>query len=85
MLKRYFLITLVDGQSFELHFEKVFKGFVPLVPATTPAFLKAACELSQEGFMEPGTDARPRWINSSQIKHVEVVIEQPIINGSHDA
>lgn len=75
-MKRYFLITLITGQTYELLFDKVFTGFVPLVPPNNHAFLKAACALSQEGFMEPGTDARPRWINPSQIKHIEVVFEE---------
>lgn len=89
MLKRYFLITLIDDRQFELPFEKVFSRHgipqpVPLVPANSMQFLVAACQLSQEGFMEPGTDARPKWINAAQIRHVEVVIEHPTIN-RHDA
>lgn len=79
-MKRYFLITIITGQTFELHFEKVISGFIPVgIPANNPRFLEMACELSKEGFMEPGTDARPKWICSSQIKSVEIIFEETLI------
>lgn len=82
MKKRYFKITLIDGKEHDLPFSKAFNGFVPDAPATTTSFLEACEEIASTGFMEPGSDARPKWIAPSQIKHVEVVIEEQKNNGS---
>lgn len=76
-MKRYFLITLITGETFELLFEKVITGFLPVgIPPNQQRLVEMACELSNEGFMQPGTDARPKWIGGSQIKHVEIVFEE---------
>lgn len=75
-MKRSFLITLISGKTHELPFEKVFTGFVPITPPNNIQLLKACCSLAMEGFMEPGSDARPKWIPSSQIRYVEIVFEE---------
>lgn len=75
MKKRYFKITLNNGKEHDLPFNKAFREqIVPDLPANFVQFLKVCEEISMTGFMEPGTDARPKWIAPSQIKHVEVVI-----------
>jgi hypothetical protein len=82
MKKRYYRITLISGKVYELHFHKFYKDkfgqpeFIPDLEPTTPKFLQHACELAAGGFFEPGSEARPKWIAPSQVRHVEVVIEE---------
>jgi hypothetical protein len=79
-MERYFNIILLNGKSHKLPFEKAFKqgAFIPVgLAANDTRLVMAAMDIGTHGFMEPGTDARPRIIAPSQIKFVEIVITNP--------
>lgn len=85
-MDRYFLVTLIDGSQTKMSFQEVIPPgtFIPIgCSPTYPQLLKHAIILS-EGFMEPGSETRPKWICGSQIATVEIVVEEPTlkINGN---
>jgi hypothetical protein len=83
-MKRYFLITDINGKEYEIPFDKAYSGFVPDVTADNPKFREYCVMICQEGFcpeiIDPTqTKERMCWIAPSQIKSVKVVIEKPKI------
>ena len=71
-MKKYFLITLLDGSECERDVPTIRE-----IPVGTPAnaimYQRMAMQLATEGFCIDGP--RPKWIAPSQIKHVEIVFE----------
>jgi hypothetical protein len=84
-MKRYFLITDINGKEYQIPFDKAYSDIliIPLdLRADNPKFREYCIMICQAGFcpeiIDPAqTKNHMRWIAPSQIKSVSVVIEKP--------
>jgi hypothetical protein len=76
-MKRYFLITLIDGRTFERDLT-----LLPNLPIglkqTDPVLLNLAMQFAAQGIIEDKDAKNPKIIAASQIKSVEIIFEDPI-------
>lgn len=73
-MKRYFLITLTDGRSFERDISLI-PGLPIGVRQTDPTLLQIAMSFAREGIIEDKQATNLRIIAPSQIKSVDIIFE----------
>ena len=69
-MKKVFIITLVDGRVFKFPAIQVLPDMPLNAKANDLPVLKAACELSWQGFCPDSTKKKPEWIAGSRISTV---------------
>ena len=71
-MKKYFLITLLDGSDYVRDIPAI-KEIPVGTPVNAIVYQRMAMQLATEGFCIDGP--RPKWVAPSQIKYVEIVFE----------
>lgn len=74
-MKRYFLITLTDGRTFERDLNLI-PGLPIGIRSTDPTLVQIAMSFAREGIIEDKQAKNLRIIAPSQIASVEIIFEE---------
>ncbi|MFO0415198.1 MAG: hypothetical protein ACK52I_28435 [Pseudomonadota bacterium] len=79
-MKKYLLITLIDGQQIEREISAEYQKSIPIgAKPYDAAYMQIARLFATSGFVSDNTnDSKASWIAPTQIKQVDVVFEEPL-------